>query len=260
MNTSYSRLFVQSQAPGSTAPSRTRLFYCAAAALLLVLMLLGFQQFYLHGKAYPNRELAPPIRTLLVLHGIGMTSWVLLFLLQPLLIATGHRRVHRMLGSVGAVLAAGIVILGWRLGIEATRISPPDMRIWALTPKQFLAVPILSILIFAGFVTIGVWNRRRPEVHRPMMLLATLAAIPAAASRIDFLNALYSGTVWETTFGPFFAALAVGALLLAGNWMLLRSLDRWFAAGYAGLVVSSAFILQLATTGAWDRFASFLLR
>ena len=23
-------------------------------------MLLGFQQFYLHGKAYPNRPLAPP--------------------------------------------------------------------------------------------------------------------------------------------------------------------------------------------------------
>ncbi|EIC28899.1 hypothetical protein Metal_1081 [Methylomicrobium album BG8] len=148
-------------------------------------MLLGFQHFYLQGKAYPGRELAPPIRTLLILHGIGMSAWILLFLVQPLLIMTGNRRIHRMLGRIGAGLAACIAILGFRLGIEATLISPSELRIWGLSPKQFMAVPIVSILIFAGFVGIGVWQRRRPEVHRPMMLLASLAAMSAAVSRID---------------------------------------------------------------------------
>jgi small basic protein len=173
---------------------------------------------------------------------------------------TGNRRIHMMLGQIGAVLAACIVILGFRLGIDATQISPPDMIIWGLAPKQFMAVPIISIMIFAGFVIAGVWNRRRPEVHRPMMLLATLAAMPAAVSRIDSINALYHGTAWETVFGPFFGTLAIGAFFLAMKWLLTRSLDRWFAIGYAGLVVSSALIMQLASTRAWDHFASFLLR
>jgi hypothetical protein len=252
-------LFNESQAKEPTSPKRARLFYFVIAALLVMLMFLGFQQFYLHGKAYPNRELASPIRTLVIMHGIGMSAWVLLFLVQPLLIMAGNRHAHMMLGRIGAVLAVCIVILGLRLGIESTLISPPEMRIWGLAPKQFMAVPIIGIIIFAGFVIAGVWNRRRPEVHRPMMLLATLAAMPAAVSRIDSINALYHGTAWETVFGPFFGTLAIGAFFLAMKWLLTRSLDRWFAIGYAGLVVSSALIMQLATTRAWDHFASFLL-
>jgi len=260
MNFSQMLLFNEPQAKVATSPNRARLFYFGVAALLLTLMLLGFQQFYLHGKAFPNRELAPPIRTLLILHGIGMSAWVLLFLVQPLLIVAGNRRDHMMLGRIGAVLAACIVILGFRLGIESTLISPPDMRIWGLAPKQFMAVPIIGIMIFAGYVIVGVWNRRRPEVHRPVMLLATMAAMPAAVSRIDFISVLYHGTVWETVFGPFFGTLVIGAFFLVMKCLLTRSLNRWFAMGYAGLVVSSALIMQLATTSAWDHFASFLLR
>ncbi|MDD1611573.1 MAG: hypothetical protein LUQ57_00360, partial [Methylococcaceae bacterium] len=259
MNSSPILLFDRPQAKGTASPNRTRLFYFGAAACLLALMFLGFQQFYLHGKAFPNRELAPPIRTLLILHGIGMSSWVLLFLVQPLLIVAGNRRVHMMLGRIGAALATGIVILGFQLGIEATRISPPDMQIWGLGPKQFMAVPIIGITVFAAYVLIGVWNRRQPEVHRPVMLLATLAAMPAAVSRIDFISVLYHGTVCETVFGPFFGTLVVGAFFLLMKCLLTRSLNRWFAIGYAGLVVSSALIMQLATSRAWDQFASFLL-
>jgi hypothetical protein len=242
------------------SPNRARLFYTGAAALLLVVVFIGFQQFYLHGKAYPKRELTPPIRTLLILHGCTMTGWMLLFLLQPLLIVFGNRRLHMILGRVGAVLAAGIVFLGLRVGIEAARVNPPSLKIWGLAPPQFLAIPIFTILIFAVFVIAGVWNRRRPEVHRPMMLLSVLAAIAAAIDRIDAIRSLYSGSVWGTIFGPFFGMLVIGLLLLIVKWLLTRSWDRWYATGYAGLVVSSALIMRLATTSAWNHFASYLLR
>jgi hypothetical protein len=260
MNSNQALPLNEPQMKAFTAPNRARLFYSGAAALLLLLMFLGFQQFFLHGKAYPNRELAPPIRTLLILHGIGMSAWMLLFLAQPLLIAVGNRRIHMMLGKIGAVLAACIIVLGFRLGIESTLISPPDMRIWGLAPKQFMAVPIISIMIFAGFVVFAVLKRQRPEIHRPMMLLATLAAMSAPISRIDFLNALYHGAVWEIVFGPFFWTLVVGLFFLIIKWLLTRSLDRWFALGYTALVVANALIMQLATTNAWDCFASFLLQ
>jgi hypothetical protein len=185
---------------------------------------------------------------------------MLLFLVQPLLIAVGNRRIHMVLGQIGVVLAACIIVLGFRLGIESTQITPPDLRVWGLAPKQFMAVPIISIIIFAGLVVFAVLKRQRPEIHRSMMLLATLAAMSAAISRIDFLNALYHGTVWETVFGPFFWTLVVGMFFLVIKWLLTRSLDRWFALGYTGLVAANALIMQLATTTAWDRFASFLLQ
>ncbi|MGR8950883.1 MAG: hypothetical protein ACU83V_00490 [Gammaproteobacteria bacterium] len=251
---------LQSQTRALAAPTPARLFYSGAALVLLVMMLFGFQHFFLHGQSYPGRDIPPPIRTLIILHGTTMSAWVLLFLVQPVLIVSRNHRLHRMVGGIGAALAACIFILGLKTGIEATRITPPDLVIWGLTPKQFMAVPVISIMVFAGLVAAAVWNRRHPEVHRPMMLLATLAAIPAAVSRIDAISALYRGTFWETLFGPFFGTLIVGALFLLIKCLLTRAWDRWLAAGFAGLVLTSALIMKIAKTSAWDQFASFLLR
>jgi hypothetical protein len=252
---------VSVDAPRGTRPQdRARFFYSGAAALLLVLMFLGFQQFYLHGKAFPNRPLAPPIRMLLITHGIAMSAWMVLLLVQPLLVVNHKYRMHMTLGKVGAVLAACIFILGLKLGIEATRVSPPGVRLWNLPYKQFMAVPIISIAIFAGFVTAGLLNRRRPEIHRPMMLLATLAAIPAALDRMEAISALYRHTVWGIIFGPFFSSLVIGGVLLTVKWALTRKFDRYYAMGWAGLVVASAGIMKLATTDVWDGIASVLLR
>jgi len=228
--------------------------------LLLLLMFLGFQQFYLHGRAFPNRPLTPPIRPWLIAHGIAMTAWMVLLVVQPLLIVSRNHRIHMTLGKIGAGLAACVFLLGFKIGIEATRVAPPEVRLWNMPYKQFMAVPIISILLFAGFVTAGILARRRPQVHRPMMLLATLAAIPAALDRIDAISSLYRDTLWGTLFGPFFSSLVIGAVFLLIKWALTRSFDRYFALGWAGLVVAGAMIMQLAPTRAWDHIATFLLR
>ncbi len=241
-------------------PSKgAKLFHSGAAALLLALMVAGFHHFYLQGRAYPGRELTPPIRTLLILHGVAMAGWMLLYTVQPLLIVGRHVRVHMLLGKLGAALAVIIVLLGLRLGIEATRISPPYMKIWSLSPRQFMAVPVVSILIFGGLVTAGIVHRKRREIHRAMMLLATLAAIPAAISRIDAISRLYQGTFWETLFGPFFGTLVIGAALVIAKYLLTRTWDRWLATGYAGLVLASLAIMLLARSALWETVSRALL-
>ena len=250
----------QSQPNVAASPDGARLFYSGAALLLLALTFLGFDSFYLHGKAYLGRELHPAIRPLLIVHGIGMSLWMLLFVVQTMLIATRNRRVHMMLGQIGAVLSACMVILGLRVAVAAAQISPPQVIISGLSPRPFMIVPITIILAFALFVTVGLWNRRRPEIHRPMMLLAALAAMPAPLTRIYFLEMFIDGTRWERRFGESFGALVLGAFLLAMKWLLTRSFDRWFAAGYAALVVASVLMMRLATTREWDHIATFLVR
>jgi hypothetical protein len=248
------------QADQSTSRDRARLFYAGAAALLLAVMFIGFQQFYLHWRAFPDRPLTPVIRTLVIAHGIAMSLWMMLLLVQPLLVLIRKYRVHMAVGTAGAVLAVLIVVLGLELALESARIDPSRIFVWSMTYKEFMAVPFVSILIFAGFVATGILNRRRPEIHRPMMLLATLTVISAATDRIPALLSLFEQTVWGTTFGPFFPPLLCGALLLVIKWALTRSFDRYFAMGWAGLVVADAGIIKLATTQTWDGMASFLLR
>lgn len=239
--------------------NRVRLFYLGTAVILLILMLIGFQQFFIYGKAYPAREIAAPIRPLVILHGISMSAWVLLFLTQSLLIVQGNYPIHKLLGKIGAVIAACIFVLGMQLTVAAIKISPAGSMIWNLTPKQFMAVPFFNMFIFAGFVMVGIMNRRRSEVHRPMMLLAMLSVYSAAISRIDAISDLYRGTFWETLFGPFFSTLVVGALLLIIHWLLTRSLDHVFTIGYTLLAISNLWIMWFATTDTWDQLAGFLL-
>jgi uncharacterized membrane protein YozB (DUF420 family) len=225
---------------------------------LLILMVIGFLPFYLDGKAYGGHDLPRPIHTLTIFHGVGMTAWVLLFQIQTLLMATGRHEFHKMMGRVGAFLALAVVILGWQIAIHSTLISPPDLRIAGLSPRQFMIVPVFNILAFGALTLAGLLLRRQPQAHRPLMLLATLATLSAAISRIDFVTLLYQGTVWQRIFGPFFGMLVLGGLFLVIGLLVNRKLDRWYVGGYAVLVAGAALTLSLAQTQLWDAIALWL--
>jgi hypothetical protein len=204
--------------------------------------------------------LTPPIRTLLISHGIAMTAWILLSVIQPVLIASRNRKAHMLLGRIGAVLALVMFFLGWQTGVAAMRFAPPEMRIAGLTPKEFLTVPLMSIVAFLLFVIIGVWQRKRPEIHRPMMLVATLTICSAAIGRIEIFNIWYAGTALEVWFTAFLSTVLIGVALLVIKSLLSKAFDVWLAIAVFMLVVFSVASSLLAKTAAWDQFATFLLR
>jgi hypothetical protein len=123
-----------------------------------------------------------------------------------------------------------------------------------------MAIPMFAILTFGAFVGLGIRQRRRAEIHRPMMLLATLSIMPAVTDRITGLPNLYAASIWGALFGPFFTGLIIGTLFLVAKSLLTRSFDRWFATGFAVLIVFDVFIMRLAPTDTWGQFAAFLVR
>lgn len=241
-------------------PDPVRWFYPMTGVLLVALTVWGFRHFFLHGQSHPGRPITPPIRTLIIIHGVAMTLWMLLFTLQPWLVATRRVKTHMNLGRLGMVIAAAVLVLGVMIGVSSARVTPPEVRIWGLPAKQFMAVPVISVLAFAGFVAAAVIKRRRSAIHRPMMLCATLAIMGAAVSRIDLFSNLYIGTVWERAFGPFFSTLVLAIVLLALRCALTRAFDRWLALGVALLIGVSYFIMKIAPTGVWDSLASIVVK
>lgn len=236
----------------------SRFFYSGTAILLFAFMFWGFHLFYLHGRAYPGRPLTPPIRSLLIAHGTAMMLWMILFIIQPLLIATRNYRVHMKLGIFGAVLATAVTLLGIAVAIGAARVNPPDLLLWNLAPKQFMAVSLSAILLFGLFVLLGILNRRKPDIHRPMMLLAAFSILPPSLDRITAIHTLFEGTILGTLFGAYASSLVVGLILLAVHSALHRSINRWFAIGYAGIVLVAFATMQLAPTQAWASVAKLL--
>jgi hypothetical protein len=243
----------------STSVRATRWFYSSASLLLLVITVIGFRFFYLQGQSFPGRPLTPPIRTLLIVHGCVMTLWILLAVVQPVLIAVGKYRIHRALGSFGAILAVCILLLGLRIGVESARFSPPDLQLFGLSPKEFMAVPVIGIIAFAGFVIVGIANRRNSEIHRPMMFMATLSITSAPIGRIGILNFWYSGTILEYWLSAFLSTLIIGLVLLLVKCVLLKSFDRWFAMAFGALFAVCVFISIIAKTPAWNLVATWLI-
>jgi hypothetical protein len=248
------------QAGRSPSQDWTRLFYVGAAGVMLILVVIGFRHFFLHGSAHPGRELTPSIRALIIVHGVSMTGWVLAFLVQSLLIATRRRRIHMKLGPIAVVLAAFILVSGLWFNVASFRLAPPDFILWTLTMRQFMVLGFYTLFMFATFFAVGIWYRRQPEIHRPMMLLATVSTMAPAIARIDVVNALYQGTVMEGLFGPSLGMLILGATFFVVKWFVTRTIDRWYAIGYAVLASTQLLTIQFARTRVWDELARVLLR
>ena len=219
-----------------------RWYYVGVAVAALAVTFAGFaHSFYLRPASMP--ALAP----LVVVHGTVFSCWVLLFLTQTTLIATGHTRVHRRLGVAGAGLAVLIVVLGPMVAIPAARRGalPGD-------PLAFLLVMLGDLLLFAVFAAAGISQRHHSETHKRLMVLATVNLLPPAISR------------WPIAVGhPAVIAGVLLALLAAAPVRDLLSGRRMHPVSlWGGLAVllSVPVRFALSQTVAWHRVASWLIR
>lgn len=179
----------------STARRASLSFFGYMAAFMLLLVLIGFSPtFYLRDQIdLPFRF---PINGLHVyVHGALMTAWFVLLLVQTVLVGTRRTTWHRKLGWVGAGLAAAVVVT--ILATELGRLIPPGPSPAGapppLPPNVFTANMSAAFLgnlgfvvTFAVLVVAAILRRHRPEVHKRLMLIATIAVIAPAISRWVF--------------------------------------------------------------------------
>jgi hypothetical protein len=101
----------------------------------------------------------------------------------------GNRRRRMAIGTAGAVLASVIVLLGTTVAPLSVRFSPKIYTPFG-GPRFFLALMLAEVLLFGAFVGIGLAYRRRAEIHRPMMLLATIVILSGALGRFPYVEAI----------------------------------------------------------------------
>lgn len=225
---------------------RERVFYTGMAVAILVTVFIGFSRtFFLR----PYFQTQPLIR-LLILHGILFSSWIALLIIQTSLVATKRIRTHMQLGIAGGVLAALMVVVGTLTAIVRAKGPSPIPGVNSLT---FLTIPLGDMLVFAILVGAAFYFRRRAEIHKRLMLLASIALLPAAIARfpIGFIE----------TGGPlaFFglADLFIVPCLIFD--LLTRGRPhRATVLGGALMVISHPLRLLIGSTNAWLAFATWI--
>ena len=246
----------QSQAQRAVArtPQFERLFYVVAGSVMLIATAVGFRLFLAHGKGFGGGEITRQIVPLVVVHGLAMFSWVILFLVQSIFILNGNRRLHMRIGVAGAVLAGAMVILGSAAAILSTRHNPELYRPLG-GARFFLATMLGEMLSFGTLVAIAVIYRRRAEIHRPMMLLASLMIISGSLGRCPYI-ADFAVKPPLYVLGP---ALVLGALFLVLQWGMIRAVSRWYAFGYSAVVIASFIFVVVGHSSLWNQMAGAIV-
>jgi hypothetical protein len=224
---------------------RRRIFYPAISLAIVAAVFVGFAPtYYLRGYFHPQR-----LPLLLQLHGLVLTSWIVLLFTQTLLIAGGRTAVHRRLGLLGAVVASLVVVLGLTAAIVSARRDVAAGNAAALT---FLAIPFGDMLVFAVLVAAGFYYRRRSDIHKRLMLLATTALLGAAFARWPLAMVANGPRAFFAATDVFIVAALVHDLVSRGR---LHPASIW---GGLLVVVSQPLRLAIAGTGAWMAVARAL--
>lgn len=234
--------------PSIQTSGKDRRLYIWFAVFIPVIVLVGFaRSYYLKGFFG-----TPALPSLLVqLHGLVMTSWVVLFVTQVSLVATGRTKTHQRLGVFGAILAALIVIVGVLTAIAgAARGATPGPP-----PLQFLVVPLVDMLVFATLVGTALYLRRsRLDFHKRLMLLAAVNLLAPAIARIP-LHFIETGGALAFFGLTDLCLLACVAFDTVKN----RRLHPVFLWGTLLIIASQPLRLMLAGTDVWMRFATALV-
>lgn len=234
---------------------RDRFFYTCCGAIFLVLTVIGFRNYIFGGRLFNGAPINPAMLATIVAHSSAIFAWFLLFFVQSLLIATQNRHVHMKLGWSALVIASMIAVTGPFVAVRSTSLENMPVFDWPARP--FLLVMLTEIALYVVFVAIGVLNRKRPRIHRPMMLLASLSLISGATGRIPLVNLIFGFHQWMALFGP---VVALGGICLLVRWAMARTLEREFVVGYATLVAVTLAVSRLAVTDVWASWAGILVK
>jgi len=224
--------------------------FSTMSVVAAVVIVAGFGNTYVP-KVVSGSESIPSI---VHLHAAVFTAWLALFITQTMLVMRGQIKRHQQLGTAAMALAALMLVVGTMTAVNAARLGHrgipgvefPDV-------EGFLLLNINATIVFAVLIGAGWWFRGKPEVHKRLMLMATVGALmPPGISRLPFVSG-HTPAI----------ALAVIAFLLVGPVHDLITRRRIHPAYLCGLVVAVlAFppvAAALSTLPAWHRAAAWLI-
>lgn len=184
------------------------------------------------------------------LHGLVMTTWVLLFIVQVSLIANRRTKVHQKLGVAGGFLAVAVFVVGLLTAVAAAaRGASPGPP-----PLQFLIIPIGDMIAFGILIAAALYYRRKLDVHKRLMLLAALNLLTPAIARIP-LNFIQSGG--PLAYFGLTDVIIIGAVVV--DTIKNRRLHPVFLWGATLLIIWQPVRLILAGTNTWLRIAESLV-
>jgi len=248
---------VRSEQKATEAAPRTSFFFWSSV-LLLSFLLIGFAPT-LYLRAF---FAVAPIPGYLYVHGAVLTAWFAWLVVQTTMVRTGRIALHRRLGVVGAVIAAAVIVaslmatMGFVARLRAAGIdwdtdmsAVPALGIEGQPMVQFASEVFwgnsIGTTVFTALVVAAILLRRRPQAHKRLMLLASIALVGPALARISRW-AVFGGE--DSLFVPI-VFLGLLAVLIVYDLVSARRPHRATLIGCGAIVLALIAAQLIAHSG-----------
>lgn len=199
---------------------REHRFFFVSACIMALVLVAGFSTNIL----FQRSSFAVP--ALYHVHAVTFFGWVVLYLLQTGLVATGSRALHKRLGWLALVWVPAMVVLGTAITVTVIRSTGGP---FFFARDEFLIGNPIGILTFAGIVFWAIRLRRRTDWHSRLMFCAMASITGPGFGRLLPMP-LMMPVAWVT------AAVVFPALfILAGMMRDKRRIGRVHPAYLWGL-------------------------
>lgn len=166
------------QTPAKTRDAR-QFGFAIWGMLCLVISVVGFWPSYVEPLATGSYHATSPM---LHWHVFCTMLWLLLLISQPVLIQLNHVGAHRLWGIFGAFVAAGVVLTGVLVQVDA-------MHKYAAAGNTPMAVdvPFLRfefLFVFSVCVGLAIVRRNRGDWHKRLIMLGTFVLLQSPLDRM----------------------------------------------------------------------------
>jgi hypothetical protein len=218
-----------------------RPFYIALSILMGVIAIAGFWPTYFGPLV--TGTISQPL--LIHLHATVFTGWLVLFLTQSVLAATGRVAWHLRLGRIGIWYGALLIVVGLTTGVLRSSALPLGGK-----AEDLLLAATADMVVFSSFFGAAIVYRRKPQIHKRLMIVAANMLLIAAVARMWFLPPLPQGL-------PLLLAIWFLPLLLAMAFDMgkQRRVHPVYLVGL-GAFVLRILVLAVASTPAWAAITS----
>jgi hypothetical protein len=221
-----------------------RSFVSVMALVIAALVIYGFSFTFNENLLHPSY----PRPWILYVHALVFSAWIPFFLVQAGLIRMRRRDMHRRLGRWGIFFGALIPIVGVATAITMARMRHVHGEPGAVAS---LPIPLFDMIAFTSTFFSAAFSRRRAELHRRLMFMATCTLTAAAFGRMPFLD-----------HGEWFYA-GVDALLFIGvlrDLIVTRTVHLVYWCGLPAMILGQSITAYVRWSPAWIAFASSIFQ
>ncbi|MBX2964130.1 MAG: hypothetical protein KF687_16585 [Cyclobacteriaceae bacterium] len=238
------------------------LFFPLISLLLLAIVLKGFgPSFFFRNSKSTEGGFGPEgLPIYILIHGIVMSTWMLLLVVQTGLVQTKNIKVHMTLGWVGLAVAllvipTGIMVMnGFGPRLLALGVPPPVLREGL---SLLFWIDVFSLILFPSLFGAAIYYRKNSVWHKRFMLFAGFTVMLPALGRLTAQIAQtdsFGGINWPLTWGIFFCIMLSVPLY---DFLSTRSIQRVTIISFISVSVGMLLSVQIAATEIGKDLASF---